>query len=93
MRIRLHIGPLDPAGLQRFLPRSAGAAALATMLALFGAPDLQYEVRLILSPPCIRPLLLSSNLAERRRLGWTTFLQTAQGKVRGAEVRYLLQLA
>ncbi|WP_175445063.1 type VI secretion system baseplate subunit TssG [Janthinobacterium sp. MP5059B] len=93
MRVCLHIGPLDPAGLQRFLPRSTGAAALAKMLALFGVPDLQYEVRLILSPPCITPLLLSSNPAKRRRLGWTTFLQTAQGKVRGAEVRYLLQLA
>lgn len=92
-RVCLHIGPLDPAGLQRFLPRSAGAAALAKMLALFGVPDLQYEVRLILSPPCITPLLLSANPAERRRLGWTTFLQTAQGKVRGAQVRYLLQLA
>ncbi|MEG2029226.1 MAG: type VI secretion system baseplate subunit TssG [Janthinobacterium sp.] len=93
MRICLHIGPLDPAGLQRFLPRSAGAAALAKMLALFGVPDLQYEVRLILSPPCITPLLLSANPSERRRLGWTTFLQTAQGKAGGAEVRYLLQLA
>ncbi|WP_426070309.1 type VI secretion system baseplate subunit TssG [Janthinobacterium sp. DSP2-3-3] len=93
MRVCLHIGPLDPAGLERFLPRSTGAAALAKMLALFGVPDLQYEVRLILSPPCITPLLLSSNPSERRRLGWTTFLQTAQGKVGGAEVRYLLQLA
>lgn len=93
MRVCLHIGPLDPAGLQRFLPRSAGAAALAKMLALFGVADLQYEVRLILSPPCIAPLLLSSHPSERRRLGWTTFLQTAQGKVSGAEVRYLLQLA
>ena len=93
MRVCLHIGPLDPAGLQRFLPRSAGAAALAKMLALFGVPDLQYEVRLILSPPCITPLLLTSHPSERRRLGWTTFLQAAQGKVSGAEVRYLLQLA
>ena len=92
MRVCLHIGPLDPAGLQRFLPRSTGAAALAKVLALFGVPDLQYEVQLILSPPCIIPLLLSSNPSERRRLGWTTFLQTTQGKVRGAEVRYLLQL-
>ncbi|MGK5056146.1 type VI secretion system baseplate subunit TssG [Janthinobacterium sp. LB2P49] len=92
MRVCLHIGPLDPAGLQRFLPRSPGAAALAKMLTLFGVPDLQYEVRLILSPPCITPLLLSANPTERRRLGWTTFLQTEQGKVRGAEVRYLLQL-
>lgn len=90
MRVCLHIGPLDSAGLQRFLPRSAGAAALARMLALFGVPDLQYEVRLILSPPCIRPLLLSSQPADRRCLGWTTFLQT--GTARGAEVRYLLQL-
>ncbi|MDO8071968.1 type VI secretion system baseplate subunit TssG [Janthinobacterium sp. SUN176] len=93
MRVCLHIGPLDPAGLQRFLPRSAGAVALAKMLALFGVPDLQFEIRLILSPPCITPLLLSSNPAERRRLGWTTFLQAAQNKVHGAEVRYLLQLA
>ena len=93
MRVCLHIGPLDPASLQRFLPRSTGAAALAKMLALFGVPDLQYEVRLILSPPCITPLLLSANPSERRRLGWTTFLQTAQGKSGGAEVRYLLQLA
>jgi type VI secretion system protein ImpH len=93
MRVCLHIGPLDPVDLQRFLPRSAGAAALAKMLALFGVPDLQYEVRLRLSPPCIAPLLLSANPSERRRLGWTTFLQTAQGKAGGAEVRYLLQLA
>lgn len=92
-RVCLHIGPLDRAGLQRFLPRSTGAAALAKMLALFGVPDLQYEVRLILSPPCIAPLLLSSNPSERRRLGWTAFLQTEPGKVRGAEVRYLLQPA
>ncbi len=93
MRVCLHIGPLDPAGLQRFLSRSAGAAALAKMLALFGVPDLQYEVRLILSPPCIRPLLLSASPSDRRRLGWTTFLTTPQGKVRGAQVRYLLQPA
>lgn len=93
MRVCLHIGPLDAAGLQRFLPRSAGAAALAKMLTLFGVPDLQYEVRLILSPPCVTPLLLSANPSERRRLGWTTFLQTAQGKAGGAEVPYLLQLA
>ncbi|MGK5080571.1 type VI secretion system baseplate subunit TssG [Janthinobacterium sp. HLX7-2] len=92
MRVCLHIGPLDPTGLQRFLPRSAGAAALSKILALFGVPDLQYEVRLILSQPCISPLVLHSQPAERRRLGWTTFLSTAQGKVRSAEVRYLLQL-
>lgn len=93
LRVCLHIGPLDLAGMQRFLPRSAGAAALAKMLALFGVPDLQFEVRLILSPACIAPLLLCSRPAERSRLGWTTFLPTANGMVRNAEVRYLLKLS
>lgn len=93
MRVCIHIGPLEPANLQRFLPRSAGAAALAKILRLFGVPELQYEVRLILSPPCVQPLLLHSQPAARRRLGWTTFLSTVQGKVSSAEVRYLLQLA
>ena len=92
-RACLHIGPLDWADLQRFLPRSAGAAALAKMLALFGVPDMQYEVRLILSPPCMTPLILHSRPAERRRLGWTAFLPPAPGTVRNAEVRYLLKMS
>lgn len=89
-RVRLHVGPLDEAGLQRFLPHGAGARALAVMLALFGVPGLQYEVRLILSAPCVTGLVLSNAPARQRRLGWTTFLPTQQGQVRGAEVRYLL---
>lgn len=93
MRVCLHIGPLDPEDLQRFLPRSAGAAAMAKMLTLFGVPELQYEVRLKLSAPCVKPLLLHSQPAERYQLGWTTFLSSAQGKAGNAEVRYLLQLA
>lgn len=92
-RVRLHVGPLDEAGLQHFLPHGAGAAALASMLALFGAPGLQYEVRLILSTPCIGALVLSTDPIRQRRLGWTTFLPTRQGQVRGAEVRYLLPVS
>lgn len=104
-RVRLDIGPLGPADLQRFLPRGAGAAALAKMLALFGAPLLEYEVRLILHAACIGPLILTARPAssasstssaqppQPRLLGWTTFLTTPQGRVRGAEVRYLLRLA
>lgn len=91
IRVRLHIGPLDPAGMQRFLPRATGAAALAKMLALFGLPDLQYEVRLELSAPCITAMVLHTRAGEQCRLGWSTFLPTAQGKVHGAGVRYLLQ--
>lgn len=90
-RMRLHVGPLDPAQLQHFLPHGAGAQAIAQMLALFGAPRLQVEVQLLLSASCIAPLVLSNHPDRQRRLGWTTFLPTAQGQVRGAEVRYLLK--
>ncbi|OYO27803.1 type VI secretion system baseplate subunit TssG [Janthinobacterium sp. PC23-8] len=92
-RVRLHIGPVDEANLQRFLPRGAGAQALAQMLALFGATGLQLEVRLVLSAPCITKLVLHSHPARQRRLGWSTFLPTRQGQVQGAEVRYLLSEA
>lgn len=92
-RVRLHVGPVDEAALQRFLPHGAGAQALAQMLALFGAPSLQVEIRLVLSAVCITPLVLNSDPAKQRRLGWNTFLPTRQGQVRGAEVRYLLREA
>ena len=91
--VRLHVGPVDEAALQRFLPHGAGAQALAQMLALFGAPGLQVEIRLVLSAPCISKLVLTSNPARQRRLGWSTFLPGRQGQVRGAEVRYLLRQA
>ena len=91
-RVSLHIGPLDPAGMQRFLPRGPGAAALGEILTLFGVPDLEYEVRLILSPPCVAALILHSRTEQRRRLGWSTFLQTPRGKPRSAEIRYRLPL-
>lgn len=92
-RVRLHVGPVDETGLQRFLPHGDGAQALAQMLALFGAPSLQVEIRLVLSAACITPMVLNGNLARQRQLGWSTFLPGRQGQVRGAEVRYLLRQA
>lgn len=86
-QVRLDIGPLEPAQLERFLPHGDGAAALLRMLKLLGAPSLRYEVRLMLAPSCIRPLVLGA----KRRLGWDTFLPRADGTVSKPEVRYLLQ--
>ncbi|WP_377702028.1 type VI secretion system baseplate subunit TssG [Pseudoduganella sp. UC29_71] len=87
----LTIGPLDKSALERFLPRGACAAAMARMLAMLGAPNLRYEVCLILSAPCIQPIVLGPP-AMRRRLGWDCFLPDRNGRVAQPEVRYLLQI-
>ncbi|CAN7570519.1 type VI secretion system baseplate subunit TssG [Pseudoduganella sp. LjRoot289] len=86
-QVRLDIGPLNAAQLERFLPHGEGAAALLRMLKLLGAPSLRYEVRLILARSCIRPVVLGA----RRRLGWDSFLPSRDGTVSKPEVRYLLQ--
>lgn len=87
----LEIGPLDRSALDRFLPRGPCAAAMARMLAMLGAPNLRYEVRLILSAPCIGPVILGPP-ASRRRLGWDSFLPDRSGQVTRPDVRYLLEL-
>lgn len=94
LQMRLHIGPLDKPGMQRFLPRGEAAAALAGMLALFAAPDLDYEVRLALSVSCVQPFVLSTRLPEAQsQLGWNTFLALGGAdKVLRPEVAYMLHL-
>ncbi|MES2296126.1 MAG: type VI secretion system baseplate subunit TssG [Pseudomonadota bacterium] len=89
-RIRLHIGPLEAANLERLLPHGDGAKAIEAMLALFGVGDMDFEARLILSPACIEPLRLTNDAAASRRLGWTSFLTTRPGKAQTPEVRYML---
>lgn len=88
--VRLHIGPLDRNALERFLPRREGALALAKMVALFGLPNLRFEAQLILSPPCIRPALLSNQAGVGPRVGWDTFLPGRDGQVASNTIRYLL---
>ena len=90
-QVRVNIGPMDSATLERFLPNGDAASALARMLAMLGAPSLRYEVRLILNTSCIAALALGPP-AARRRLGWDSFLPGADGKVARPEVRYLLRL-
>lgn len=90
VRVRLNIGPLDKEDLVRFLPMGDAVAALAKMLALFGAPLLQYEVRLILSRPCIQRVVLTSKRSAMQRLGWNTFLANDTRNVTTAQVRYML---
>ena len=88
---RLHIGPLDEAQVQGFLPGGSALAALEEMTRLFAVPTLRYEVRLLLAPPCIKPLTLSTRTAPRR-LGWSTFLTGTPGLAGRPEIRSALRL-
>ncbi len=89
--VRLDIGPLDRAGLDRFLPGGDAATALAALLRLCAAPLLAFEVRLLLAPSAVGPLVLGPR-DKRRRLGWDSFLPDRQGRVTRSEVRYWVEL-
>lgn len=92
LRARLHIGPLDEAQLQGFLPGASALAALEEMTSLFAGPMLRYEVRLLLAPPCIQRLTLDTRAAPRR-LGWNTFLTATPGVASRPDIRSALRLA
>ena len=89
---RLQIGPLDEAQAEGFLPGGKSLVALEEMVRMFAVPALRYEVRLLLAPPCIKPLTLSTR-ATPRRLGWSTFLTSTPGLASRPEVRSSLRLA
>lgn len=89
---RLHIGPLNEAQAQGFLPGGSSLAALEDMARLFAVPTMRYEVRLLLAPPCIKPFTLSTRTTPRR-LGWSTFLTGMPGVAGRAEIRSMLCLS
>nr|WP_081983922.1 type VI secretion system baseplate subunit TssG [Massilia sp. JS1662] len=92
LRIRLYIGPLDEAQAQAFLPHGRAHAALKEMVSLFAVPSVQYEVRLLLSKLCLKPLTLRTKGRDRRRLGWNSFLTGKEGKASRPEIRAVLRL-
>lgn len=92
LRVRLNIGPLGKVDAERFLPRSSAAVALAERVSMFGLPNLQFEVRLLLTPSCIERLVLTRGPGIGRRLNWDAFLPERNGKVSRNTVSYLLQL-
>jgi len=88
----LNIGPLDRTEFERFLPRSAAAMALANVVSRFDLPNLQFEIRLILKPSCVKKLVLTNKLDSPRRLGWDAFLPGKEGQITRNTVRYPLRL-
>jgi type VI secretion system protein ImpH len=85
LRVRVRIGPLSRARFERFLPRGAGAQALRTLLGLFAAPTLGYEVVLVLAHGELRPLQLA---AGAQRLGRDSYLLTATARDDRADMVY-----
>jgi type VI secretion system protein ImpH len=92
MRVRLHIGPLDEETAKAFLPHGRSHAALKEMVGLFAVPSVQYEIRLLLDRPCLKPLTLASKGQDRRRLGLNSFLTVSAGKASRADIRSVLRL-
>jgi type VI secretion system protein ImpH len=92
MRVRLHIGPLDEETAKAFLPHGRSHAALKEMVGLFAVPSVQYEIRLLLDRPCLKPLTLASKGQDRRRLGLNSFLTVRAGKASRADIRSVLRL-
>jgi type VI secretion system protein ImpH len=88
LRVRVRIGPLDRAGFERFLPRGAGARALATLLGLFGTAALAYEVELVLRGEDVAPARLGG---AARRLGVDAWLTRAGAAADRDDLRYLLR--
>jgi len=92
LRVRLHIGPLDEEKAKAFLPNGRSHAALKEMVSLCGVPSMQYEVRLLLDKPCLKPLTLATKGQERRRLGVNSFLSVNAGKASRPDIRSVLRL-
>jgi type VI secretion system protein ImpH len=92
LRVRLHIGPLDEEKAKSFLPQGSSHAALQDMVGLFAVPSVQYEVRLLLDEPCIKPLTLRTKGQDRKRLGWNSFLTGSAGKASRPDIRSVLRL-
>jgi type VI secretion system protein ImpH len=85
LRVRVRIGPLRRAQFERFLPQAPGALALRTLLGLFAAPTLGYEVVLVLARSEPRPLRLAG---APRRLGRDGFLITRAAAKDRADMVY-----
>ncbi|GAB3410910.1 type VI secretion system baseplate subunit TssG [Massilia agilis] len=92
LRARLHVGPLDEARLAEFLPGGAARRAMEEMVTLFATPTLQYEIRLLLAPSCIKRMSLSTHSISRR-LGWDTFLTGTAGVAQRPEIGAMLRPA
>ncbi|MDN4055610.1 type VI secretion system baseplate subunit TssG [Massilia sp. YIM B02763] len=88
LRVRVRIGPLDREGFARFLPHGARALRLRTLLGLFAAPALAYEVELVLRRADVPPPRLAQ---DGPRLGVDGWLLGGPATTDRADLRYELR--
>nr|WP_314547088.1 type VI secretion system baseplate subunit TssG [uncultured Massilia sp.] len=88
LRVRVRIGPLDRGGFERFLPHGEQARGLRTLLGLFAAPALAYEIALVLRRADVLPLQLAPH---GRRLGVDGWLLDGPAGADRADLRYELR--
>jgi len=88
LRVRVRIGPLDSRQFARFLPRAPAASALRTLLGLFAAPALAYEIELVLRRSELRALRLGERSGQ---LGLDSYLVTTPATLDRADMRYELR--
>jgi type VI secretion system protein ImpH len=62
------------------------------MLSLIAVPSVQYEVRLLLDKPSLKPLTLATRGPDRKRLGLNSFLTVSTGKASRPDIRSVLRL-
>jgi type VI secretion system protein ImpH len=72
---RLHIGPLDYAQFQKFMPSGDDLKRLAELVELYVGPSLVFDIRLTLRREAVPALRLTGE--DQPRLGWNTWLATA----------------
>lgn len=92
LRVRLNIGPLDEETAKAFLPNGRSHAALMEMVSLFAMPSVQYEVKLLLGTPCLKPLTLATRGPDRKHLGLNSFLTVSSEKASRPDIRSILRL-
>jgi type VI secretion system protein ImpH len=93
LRLRITLGPLDGAGLRRFLPGAAGAVALRELLTLINGVSLEYEIRLNLRADAVATVHLGDSPQGAARLGWNSFLQSRPSPRDRSEAGYDIHAA
>ncbi len=77
-RVRVRLGPLDRKQYDSFLPGGTGHAALGALLRLYSHGQFDFEVQLVLAREDVTGLRLGHGDAAEQRLGWSTWICSAE---------------